>query len=151
MSENPVPFDTKFTHIKMNHSVRVGKRQPRCSGSGLVLRPIIVRSSGGGRRFPHWHARWTRAAPLRYARVTLEFAQHTRFRFRTGKISVTICEVLTGFVGLISHFLCCKKDPLSSPESEVECRNGPMFYPVNPSGQYRVVHRVLYHILLTRN
>ena len=99
LAETRPAFDATFTQISMNHS-EPGKRRPRRRGGTVAVWPSDNRKVKRRRRFPHWHAPWTRSR-RRYARVTLEFAQRTHSGFRAGKMHA----VPTRFVGWISHLL----------------------------------------------
>ena len=103
--------NSHFTQIKMNHSELNGKRQPRFVRSSDNRKVKRRRRRG----FPHWHALWTRRrrSVTQESRLSL-LSTLTRsplgigsFSFRPGKNCGIICGLLSGFVGLISHFLYC--------------------------------------------
>ena len=126
LAETRPAFDATFTQINMNHS-EPGKRRPRRRGGTVAVWPSDNRKVKRRRRFPHWHAPWTRSR-RRYARVTLEFAQRTHSGFRAGENASGSDKIRR------MDFTLVVLPPLP-PEYHCECRNRPSYQSVFPSGQ----------------
>ena len=143
VAETRSAFDATFTQINMNHS-EPGKWRPQRSGAVSVW-PSDNRKVKRRRRFPHWHAPWTRRRRRRYARVTLEFAQRTHSSFRAGENASGSDKIQRMDFTLVVLSL--------SRESHLECRNHPSYQSVFPSGQqggckFLARHRPDFAILL---